>query len=135
MTAPCQVYLVTGGYTKLELHLGRTLASTELMVEDSRGQATLWTEAGPLPSPRQALRGVSLNNNIFMTGSVWIMFIYLFRQINFLSGGIDFDTYHRSVLLFDAASQGWVEVGEMGVSRAWHGAGLVTRGELEQSCL
>ena len=78
VTAPCQVYLVTGGYTKLELHLGRTLASTELMVEDSRGQATLWTEAGPLPSPRQALRGVSLNNNIFMTGSVWIMFIYIF---------------------------------------------------------
>ena len=81
VTAPCQVYLVTGGYTKLELHVGRTLASTELMVEDSQGQATLWTEAGPLPSPRQALRGVSLNNNIFMTGSVWIMFIYLDKSI------------------------------------------------------
>ena len=80
MTASCQVYLVTGGYTKLELHVGRTLASTELMVEDSQGQATLWTEAGSLPSPRQALRGVSLNNNIFMTGSVWILF---FRQICF----------------------------------------------------
>ena len=61
--------------------------------------------------------------------------IYIFRQIYFLPGGIDFDTYHRSVLRFDAASQGWVEVGEMGVSRAWHGAGLVTRGDLEQSCL
>ena len=66
---------MTGGYTKLELHVGRTLASTELMVEDSQGQATLWTEAGALPSPRQALRGVSLNNNIFMTGSVGIMVI------------------------------------------------------------
>ena len=81
VTAPCQVYLVTGGYTKLELHVDRTLASTELMVEDSQGQATLWTEAGALPSPRQALRGVSLNNNIFMTGSVWIMFIYLDKSI------------------------------------------------------
>ena len=61
--------------------------------------------------------------------------VHIFRQIYFLPGGIDFDTYYRSVLQFESASQSWVEVGEMGVSRAWHGAGLVTRGEVEQSCL
>ena len=88
VTAPCQVYLVTGGYTKLELHLGRTLASTELMVEDSRGQATLWTEAGPLPSARFGLRGVSLHNTVIVTGQhirgrgLYSLFVFMFCPLH-----------------------------------------------------
>ena len=54
-----QVYLVTGGY-------GSTyLASTEILISGS----DTWTQVGDLPTgPITALRGVSLNNKIIMTG-------------------------------------------------------------------
>ena len=55
-----QVYLVTAGYT------GSTfLASTEILISGSDA----WTHVGDLPTgPIFALRGVSLNNKIIMTG-------------------------------------------------------------------
>ena len=56
------MYLVTGGYG--EAPGGDYLASTELL---ERGAAQ-WTEAGPLPSARFGLRGVSLHNTVIVTG-------------------------------------------------------------------
>ena len=41
------------------------LSSTEVLTET--GQS--WLTAGSLPSPLTGLRGLSLNNKIFMTGS------------------------------------------------------------------
>ena len=38
--------------------------STELLVQG----ATSWASSGPLPSPRQVLRAVTLDNKIFVTG-------------------------------------------------------------------
>ena len=60
-----QVYLVTGGTT------GGTagftyLASTEILISGSDD----WTQVGDLPTgPIIALRGVSFNNKIIMTGN------------------------------------------------------------------
>ena len=55
-----QVYLVTGG------HNDNYLSSTETLVEG----AGSWTFAGELPVAMSGLKGVSLNNNIFMTGNI-----------------------------------------------------------------
>ena len=57
-----QVYLVTGGLDDN----GNFLSSTETLV-DGTGS---WTFAGQLPVAMWGLRGVSLNNDIFMTGNI-----------------------------------------------------------------
>ena len=55
-----QVYLVTGGWTG-----SARLASTEILISGSDA----WTQVGDLPTgPIFALRGVSFNNKIIMTG-------------------------------------------------------------------
>jgi len=53
------IYLVAGGYIG-----GGDTDSTELLSESGNS----WTYASSLPSSRRGLRGVSLNNNIFMIG-------------------------------------------------------------------
>ena len=60
-----QTYLVTGGY-------GNAKSSTELLVET--GDA--WVYTGELPSPRQGIRGVNIDNKILMTG----IEIFLLKQ-------------------------------------------------------
>ena len=56
----CQVYLVTGGYGS------SNLVSTEVLVSGSGS----WRQVGDLPTvPINGLRGVSINNNIIMTGN------------------------------------------------------------------
>ena len=73
-TGCVQVYLVTGGQT-----LGRfyeVLDSTELLVAG----AASWVTAGPLPSHRFGLRGVTLNNKIIMTGHPSIPVVSLLNR-------------------------------------------------------
>ena len=60
-----QVYLVTGGS-----HNGpQYLSSTELLVDG----AGVWTPAGELPVAMLGPRGVSFNNNVFMTGNIKVL--------------------------------------------------------------
>ena len=54
------MYMVTGGYNKKFSYV----ASTEIMP----ASGSRWSFAGSLPSARYGLRGISLNNQIFMTG-------------------------------------------------------------------
>ena len=61
-----QVYLVTGGGGANGLFPLGLQSSTETLVEGSEA----WTEVGELPVAIIGLRGVSLNNNIFMTGNI-----------------------------------------------------------------
>ena len=57
----CQVYLVTGGSAS-----SSNLVSTEVLVSGSSS----WIQVGDLPTvPINGLRGVSINNNIIMTGN------------------------------------------------------------------
>ena len=58
-----QVLLVAGGIVA-----STYLASTEVMAVDSSWAGRGWADVGQLPSPRHGLRGVSLNNDIIMTG-------------------------------------------------------------------
>ena len=55
-----QVLLVTGGYTG-----SNALSSTELLLPS----ATSWSYSAALPSPRDDLRGATLNNKVVMTGT------------------------------------------------------------------
>ena len=54
-----QVLLVTGGYR------GGSLESTEILLPS----ATSWSYSAALPSPRDDLRGATLNNKVVMTGT------------------------------------------------------------------
>ena len=53
------MYLVTGG------HGSERLSSTEVMP----ASGTSWSYVADLPGARYGLRGTTLNNQIFMTGS------------------------------------------------------------------
>ena len=56
-----QTYLVAGGSPGL----GGWLSSTELLVET----ASAWVYTGELPSPRDGLRGATIDNRVLMTGN------------------------------------------------------------------
>ena len=79
-----QVYLITGGSS------GGTsdppsLTSTETLIEGASAWITL---AGQLPRGLGALRGVSWNNNILMTGNFTIrhllLIIFLILQVDLM---------------------------------------------------
>ena len=56
--------MVTGGWNWNNDRTGGRVASTEVM----EATATSWSFAGDLPTARRDLVGISLNNQIFMTG-------------------------------------------------------------------
>ena len=62
-----QVYLVTGG-----IGGGDYLSSTEVLVDGT----TAWMSARELPVAMFGLRGVSFDNNIFVTGNFIIQYKY-----------------------------------------------------------
>ena len=60
------MYLVTGGYFLEEDANVIYLDSTEIMVEEQMGWELL--QKHPLPHPMKDLRGISIQNKIFMIG-------------------------------------------------------------------
>merc|ERR1711913_177554 len=60
-----QVFMVAGGYAREGFDYSLT-ASTEVLTSG----ADTWVLSTPLPSPRKGLRGVTVDNNIFMTGGL-----------------------------------------------------------------
>ena len=56
-----QVYLVTGGWDGSSI-----LSSTEVLVDGT----SAWMSSGELPVAMNTLKGVSLNNDIFVTGNI-----------------------------------------------------------------
>ena len=71
-----QVYLVTGGQD-YEFITHYYLSSTEILTHgDSK-----WTDVGPLPFALFGLKGVSLNNNIIMTGNFLLQNSFLSQAL------------------------------------------------------
>ena len=64
------MYLVTGG-TAFQVANNNVIYrdSTEIMVEEKTGWEVL--EKHPLPHPMKDLRGVSIENKIFMIGKIF----------------------------------------------------------------
>ena len=50
---------------------GSSPSSTEILTESSQH----WTTVGSLPSPRSGLRGVNIDNRVFITGRTWQILI------------------------------------------------------------
>jgi len=82
------VYMVAGGNARNGFDYSVT-ASTEMLTLG----ADTWVLATPLPSPRLGLRGVNLDNTVFMTGGM----------------NSDSDAYHYEILQWDDEEQAWVE--------------------------
>ena len=66
-----QVYLVTGGLMPYDDWNSIETDSTELLVQG----APQWTLAAALPTPRFTLAGVTINNNIVVTGGQHCLFL------------------------------------------------------------
>ena len=60
---PLQVYLVAGG---IDAGFKNTFSSSEVYREGR------WSTVGPLPAPVHGLKGVTVDNVVFMTGQVLI---------------------------------------------------------------
>ena len=68
-----KIYLVTGGYNGK-----KNIVSTEVM--SSSGSS--WSYVGNLPTAADGLRGISVNNQIFVTGQLYEIIINSGCQIN-----------------------------------------------------
>ena len=99
---------MTGGHDS-----GRErLSSTEVYKE---GRA--WREAGELPGARQALRGVSLGDRLFMTG-----------------GKDPSDSDLTSVLVWQPDTESWLPAGNMAEGRRHHAVTAVSATFIRDHC-
>jgi len=102
------VFLVTGGYSENEDYL----KTTEIMSPGGD-----WKYVDELSSPRYGLQGITVDNNLFMTG-----------------GQSDYRTYLADILKFDIAKEEWVKIGEMSKARTNHALTQVPLSEVENYC-
>ena len=105
-----QVYLVTGGWDG-----SNRLSSTEILVQGG-GE---WTSAGELPVAMGGLRGLSFNNNIFMTGNIIIHKLLVMNILTLQEDTVEdtVSTFYNSTLM--------MELGKKLVSCSITGAGMV----------
>jgi hypothetical protein len=99
--------IVTGGHDGPQ-----HLASTEVMAHP----AGSWREAGPLPSARLGLRGVSLAGIFHISGSH--------------DGSNDLD----EIQAWDPVSETWSLAGHLATARYWHGVTEVSLADIEGLC-
>ena len=123
-----QVYLVTGGYYwSNNIHI--QLSSTEILVDG----ASFWTNVGKLPVAMELLRGVSWNNNIFMTGHIFIH-VQFSHNNSYVLGGYDGDSNHDCILKFNPDEGSWSKVGQLKHGRSAHGASIVGVNDIIDYC-
>jgi len=116
------VFLVTGGIscvhgicTFRNGYKQARITSTEILPES----ASTWSFVGELPEAVSGIKGLTLNNNIFMTGG---------------------NIYHKSnsnqILKFDQENQEWKFVeGKLHDARSGHGMSVVPKSSVEEYCV
>jgi len=104
------IYLVTGG---LDVS-SRVTDSTEVMA----ASGSYWTNVGNLPRAAYAMSGISVNNQIFVTGG-------------YGQGVIALDT----ILKFNSASSEWEKSGELSFARSYHSVAVLPKEEVKPYCL
>ena len=130
--------MVTGGAFGPD-HTGFTL--TEVLVS---GEAA-WKRVGDLPSGLYSLRGVSLENTIFVSG--WMsLFFYTNNRCNFVHSQLNENKFSGGndrrengevsdiVLSFDISSETWINMGTMLNKRSAHAMSLVPIREFIAYC-
>ena len=116
-----QNFLVAGGSN--DYHL---LDSTEVFRDGE------WTEMAPLPLALEGVRGVTLDNNVFMTGVCAHIVHYDTGDHYQHAGGTDSSKErHAEVWRYDPASGAWTAVIYMREVRSFHG---VTRVNYADYC-
>ena len=106
-----QKLIVSGGYSHLEVE---DLATTEVLDYPARGSS--WREAGQLPSPRRAARGVSLAGVFHVTGGYY-------------GGG-----YLADILAWDPVSETWALAGHLTHPRDFHAVTEVPLAAVSDFC-
>jgi len=101
------VYLVVGGS-----NLETITSSTELFTEG----ASQWMVAATTPIEGMGIRGVSLNNEIFLTGGYYD------------------GEYSRQIYKFDDADEDWIPVGQAIETHAFHALSVIPFMEVEPYC-
>ena len=110
--------------------------STELLVQG----ATSWISSGPLSSPRQVLRAITLDNKIFVTGTYSIYRQGLYDTCcTHIAGGVgnydgnDYPIYD-DILEFDKTTRVWNNAGAMSVSRYDHAVSVINYNSVLEYC-
>ena len=128
-----QVLLVTGGeYYNDDW---TELSSTEVL--EAGGS---WRLTAPLPSARDGLSAVVLDNKIFVFGENILCYINIEHLIvsynvyndDIFTGGNDGSSYLKDILQYNTASHTWEEVGQMKEARHSHAVALMD--DVSQLC-
>ena len=98
--------------------------------------------AGQLPTVMGGVRGLSLNNKIFMIGINYSAIIILYcSDITGGSGGsyypiddIERATHYDSVLQFNHDDGSWSQIGQLKSARGEHGASVVNAVDIIDYC-
>ena len=134
-----QVLLVTGGLASNNL-----LSSTELLLPS----ATSWTFSAALPSPREYLRGATLDNKVVITGSnTDILIIYIkyitrhdlsYKYYNSLlhnAGGWGSNSETLDdILEYDEEKQEWNKIGTISMKRELHAISVINYNSIKDYC-
>ena len=120
-----QVYIVTGGWADS----GR-LSSTEVLTPGT----SAWQQTGHLPSPRDALTGVSIDSNFLVTGEQGPGVVILTLCNSEYSGGLDGSNRLSEVLRYDASTGDWAKIGDLQTPRNHHGVSDVDWDDVSAFC-
>ena len=104
-----QVLLVAGGMDGS----GLRLSSTEVLTSS----ATAWAQASPLPRQLYGMRGLTMGNQVYLTGKMHRIMIC--DLLPFL-GGWDGSNYRDEVLVWLRVEQEWEEAGNLKTGRKFH---------------
>ena len=104
------------------LKLAKTSAPNNQVAVYTGGRQLEWreVESGQLPSPRNRMRAVMMDNQIFVTGG----------QEDRDDDWIDL----TSILSWDPSTESWHEAGNLAVARSLHGAVAVPSSFVESEC-
>ena len=125
---------MTGGW---ESNLnGHELSSTELLVQG----AAEWTSTGSLPSPRYLARGVTINNQVIVTGMLTPRCAVADFH-TFLKGGAGCYIFAYpnncvldEILQFEAETGEWQLIGHMRMARGQHATSVINFNEIKDYC-
>ena len=97
-------------------------------------ESEAWSETERLPvAMRGGLRGVSLNNNIFMIGNFIFIDLLLIIRSN-VPGGVGNSNYHNFVFQYSPDNGSWIEVGQLQNGKSYHAASVVNANDIIDYC-
>ena len=119
-----KVYLVACGNGET----GYDSASSEILVTGTSD----WSLVGDLAFPRHNVKGISINNNIFLIGHYWKG---LKIDLSYFLGGTGEGNYLTDIVKFNKDSKTWEVINNLEKGRMGHAVSLYPLKQIEQHCL